>query len=70
MFHIRWRDLTRAALAEYDDMIKTLPSDRADQPFSLSVLAWLMRCCLLVSNPYRAKSPFYYRAAGASASLA
>jgi hypothetical protein len=25
-------------LAEHDDMIKTFPSDRADQPFSMSIL--------------------------------
>ena len=30
--------MAQVSLAEHDDMIKAFPSDRADQPFSMSIL--------------------------------
>ena len=54
-------------LAEDDNMIKTFSSDRANQPFGMSVLPWRVWCCRSVTNPHRAKSPFEYRTIDAAA---
>jgi hypothetical protein len=35
--------MAQVPLAEHDDMIKAFPSDRADQPFSMSILPWRSR---------------------------
>ncbi len=54
-------------LAKHDDMIKTFPSDRADQPFATSILprrSWRGRS---VTNPYGAKTPCEYLAIDAVA---
>ena len=48
-------------LAEDDDLIKTFPSDRADQPFGMSILPWRLWRCRSVTYPHRAKSLFEYR---------
>ena len=55
------------SLAEHDDMIKTFPPDRANQPFRMSILPWRSRCRWPVTNPHRAKTPFKYLAIGAVA---
>src|ERR1700730_17962480 len=33
-------DSTKVSLPEHDDVVETLPSDRADQPFDISILPW------------------------------
>jgi hypothetical protein len=48
------------SLAEDDDMIKAFPSDRADQPFSMSVQPWRSRRDWPVTNAHGAKPPFEY----------
>jgi hypothetical protein len=55
------------SLAEDDDMIKAFPSDRADQPFSMSILPWRSRRGWSVTNAYDAKPPFEKRAVDAVA---
>src|ERR1700688_380478 len=38
VLHVRQQDVTEAALAEYNNVVKAFPSDRSDQPFSISIL--------------------------------
>ena len=38
--HVRQQDLTEMPLAEYNNMIKALPSDRTDEALGKSVLPW------------------------------
>jgi hypothetical protein len=33
-------DSTKVSLPEHNDVVETLPSDRADQPFDISILPW------------------------------
>ena len=34
------QQMAQMLLAEHDDMIKAVPSDRADRPFAISILPW------------------------------
>ena len=59
--------MAQMPLAKHDDMIKTFPSDRADQPLRMPILpsrSWRGRS---VTNPHRAKTPFEYLAIDAVA---
>jgi hypothetical protein len=38
IFHVTEQQVTEMALAEYDNVVKAFPSDRTDQPFSISIL--------------------------------
>ena len=38
--HIRKEHMAQVSFAEDDDMIKTFPSDRANQSFCMSILPW------------------------------
>jgi hypothetical protein len=38
IFHVTEQQVTEVALAEYNYVVKAFPSDRTDQPFSLSIL--------------------------------
>src|ERR1019366_1332552 len=40
IFHVRQQYMTEASLAEHNNVVKALPSDRTDQPFGISVLPW------------------------------
>ena len=44
-------------LAEDDDMVETIPPDRADQPFRMSVLPWRAWRGWPVPNAHGAKPP-------------
>ena len=44
-------------LAKDDDMIKTFPSDRANQPLRMSILPWRLWRGWPVTNTDRAKPP-------------
>jgi hypothetical protein len=50
--------VAQVSLAEDDDMIKAFPSDRADQPFSMSILPWRSWPGWSVANAHGAKPPF------------
>src|ERR1700692_3648054 len=56
IFHIREQQVTEVALAEYNNVVKAFPSDRTDQPFSISILPAGMRRCWSVANAHRSKS--------------
>ena len=57
ILHIREEYVAQVPLAEYDDMIKTFPSDRANQPFRMAILPWRLRRGWPVTNAHRAKPP-------------
>ena len=65
--HVRKEYVAQVSLAEDDDMIKTFPSDRADQPFGMSILPWRSRRGWPVTNAHGAKPPFEYLAVDAVA---
>ncbi len=44
-------------LAEDDDMVKTFPPDRANQPFRMSILPWRAGRGWPVTNAHGAKPP-------------
>jgi hypothetical protein len=49
--------VAQVPLAEDNDMIKTFPSDRADQPFRISILPWRSWRRWPVMNTHSAKPP-------------
>ncbi len=49
--------MPKVPLAKYDDVIKAVPSDRADQPFTITVLPWRSRRRRTVPDTHRPKSP-------------
>src|ERR1700674_4773878 len=56
IFHVREQQVTEVALAEYNNVVKAFPSDRTDQPFSISILPRGTRRCWSVANAHRSKS--------------
>src|SRR5258708_34834459 len=56
IFHVRQQYMTEASLAEHNNVVKALPSDRTDQPFGISVLPWGARRCRPVTHAHRSKS--------------
>ena len=49
--------MPKMLLTKYDDMVKAVPSDRADQPFTISILPWRSRRGWTIPNAHRPKSP-------------
>ncbi|WMT74537.1 hypothetical protein [Bradyrhizobium sp. Ash2021] len=49
--------MPKMLLAKYDDMVKAVPSDRADQPFTISVLPRRLRRSWTIPDAHRPKSP-------------
>ena len=43
-------------LSKHDDIVQAFPSDRADQPFGISVLPWRSRRSRPVTNAHRPKT--------------
>src|SRR3981189_1255606 len=56
IFHVRQQYMTEVSLAEHNNVVKALPSDRTDQPFGISVLPWGVRRCRPVTNAHSSKS--------------
>jgi hypothetical protein len=50
--HVRQQYMTEVSLAEHNNVVKALPSDRPDQPFGISVLPWGVRRCRPVTNAH------------------
>jgi hypothetical protein len=42
--------MTKMPLAEHNNVVKAFPSDRTDQPFSISVLPWGARRRRSIAN--------------------
>src|ERR1700687_6151772 len=62
ILHVRKEHVAQVPRAEHDDMIKTFPSDRAYQPFGISILPWRSQCRWPVTNAHRTKTPGEYLA--------
>src|ERR1700694_5861820 len=62
ILHVRKEHVAQVPLAEHDDMIKTFPSDRTDQSFSVSILPWGARRRRSIANAHRTKTPGEYLA--------
>jgi hypothetical protein len=58
--HIRKEEVTQVSFAEDDDMVKTFPSDRANQPFRMAILPWRSRRGGPITNAHGAKPPLEY----------
>src|ERR1700738_4767752 len=56
IIHVRQQNVTEVSLAEHNNVVKTFPSDRTDQPFSICVLPRGTRRCWSVANAYRSES--------------
>src|SRR3979490_1553188 len=56
IIHVRQQNVTEVSLAEHNNVVKAFPSDRTDQPFSISVLPRGARRCWSVANAYRSES--------------
>src|ERR1700688_3986083 len=56
IFHVRQQYMTEVSLAEHNNVVKALPSDRTDQSFSICVLPRGTRRCRSVANAHRSKS--------------
>src|SRR6478735_12779632 len=54
---VRAQHMPQMLLAKHDHMIEAFASDRADQPFSVTVLPRRSRCCRSVANAHRANAP-------------
>ena len=48
--------MPKMLLAKYDDMVKAVPSDRTDKPFTISVLPWRPWRGRTIPNAHRPKS--------------
>ncbi len=59
--------MAQMLLAKDDDMVKTFASDRADQPFAMSILPGRSRRGRPVTDPHGAKTPCEYLAIDAVA---
>src|SRR5216684_1628089 len=40
VFLIRFEQMTKVLIAKHDDMVKTIPPDRSDEPLCTSILPW------------------------------
>src|SRR3981189_1743040 len=56
IFHVRQQKMTEVSLAEHNNVVKALPSDRTDQPFGICVLPWGARRCWSVADAHRPES--------------
>ena len=54
IFLVRSQQVAKMPLAEDNDMVKTIPSDRTDEPLRMSVLPWRSWCDRPVPNAHRA----------------
>jgi hypothetical protein len=68
ILHIGKEHMAQMPLAKHDEMIKAFASDRADEPFRMSILPWRSSRSRSVTNSHRTKTPFEYLAIDAVAS--
>src|SRR5882757_9952405 len=54
--HVRQQEVTEVALAEHNNVVKAFPSDRTDQPFSISILPRRARRRRSIADAYRSES--------------
>ena len=56
IFHVTEQQVTEVALAECNNVVKAFPSDRTDQPFSISILPRGARRRGSIADAYRSES--------------
>jgi hypothetical protein len=56
IFHVTEQQATEVALAEYNNVVKAFPSDRTDQPFSISILPRGARRRWSIADAHRSES--------------
>src|SRR5216684_6757730 len=56
VFHVRQQYVTEMPLAEHNNMVKAVPSDRTDESLSKSVLPWGTRRRRSIANAHSSKS--------------
>src|SRR6202021_236442 len=56
IFHVTEQQVTEVALAEHNNAVKAFPSDRTDQPFSISILPRGARQRGSIADAYRSES--------------
>jgi hypothetical protein len=56
IFSVRSQQVAKMPLAEHNDMVKAIPSDRTDEPLRVSVLPWRSWCDRPVPNAHRANA--------------
>jgi hypothetical protein len=56
IFLVRSQQVAKMPLAEDNDMVKAIPSDRPDEPLRMSVLPWRSWCDRAVPNAHRANA--------------
>lgn len=49
--------MPKMPLTKYDNMIKAVPSDRADEPLTIAILPWRSRRGWSIPNAHRPKMP-------------
>jgi hypothetical protein len=49
--------MPKMPLTKHDNMVKTIPSDRADQPLTIAILPWRSRRDWPIPNAHRPKTP-------------
>jgi hypothetical protein len=57
VFCVRSKHMAKVQLAEYDNVVEAVPSDRADQPFRMSVLPWRSWGGRPIPNAHCPKTP-------------
>src|SRR3954451_5377962 len=50
--------MAKVLFAQYNNMVKTVPSDRTDQPLSMPILPWRSRCGRPIPYAHRSKTPY------------
>src|SRR5882672_5668714 len=58
VFYVRLQHMTKMPLAEHNNVVKALPSDRADKSFSKSVLPWGTWRRRSIANAHRSHSSY------------
>src|SRR5260370_21544875 len=56
IIHVRQQDVTEVSLAQHNNVVKAFPSDRTDQPFSISILPRGARRRRSIADAYRSES--------------
>src|ERR1700693_4687798 len=55
IFHVTEQQVTEVALAEYNNVVKAFPADRADQPLSISIVPRGARRRRSIADAHRSK---------------
>ena len=54
---VRSKQMPKMPLTKYDNMVKAVPPDRADEPFTIAILPWRSRRGWPIPNAHHPKTP-------------